>query len=61
MTTVLDGFQILPLREHTLVGLHLRTCLGPFEIVTLEPADQVVEDQGIGTLTTVFGRHAYQQ
>ena len=61
MTTVLRGFQILPLGEHTLVGFHLWTRLCPFEVITLEPADQVVEDQGIGSLATVFGRHADQQ
>ena len=53
--TAVDGiFQILPLGEDTLVGLHLRTCLSPTETIGLELADKVVEDQGIGTLAAVL-------
>ncbi len=57
-----DGrIEVLPLREDTLVGLHLRTCDGPFEVVGLELADEVVEDERVGPLAAVFGQYADEQ
>ena len=53
--------EVLPVREHTLVGLHLRTGHRPLEAIALEPADEIVEDEGIGTLATVLGQHADEQ
>ena len=61
MSSVNSGIKILPLREYTLVGLHLRACFSPFETITLELANQIVEDQRIGALAAVFGQYAYQQ
>ena len=60
VAAVLDGFQILPLTTHVLVGLHLGHGLGPLESLALEPLDEVVEDEGIGTLRAVFGQHSYE-
>ena len=56
-----DGLQVLPLGEDTLVRLHLGTCDGPFEAIGLELTDEVVEDQGVGTLAAVLGQDADQQ
>ena len=55
------GFQILPLRQHTLVAFHLRTRFSVFEVVALEPLNQVVEDNRVGSFGTVFGQDTYQQ
>ena len=60
MSSVNSGFQILPLREYTLVGLHLRSRFGPFKAIALELANQVVENQSIGAFATILGQHAYQ-
>ena len=61
MATVVPRLQILPLRKHAHVRLHLRTCDGPFEVVGLELTDEVVEDQGVGPLVAVFGQDADEQ
>ena len=61
MPTVLCALQILPLREDTLVGLHLRSCLGPLKTIATELSDQVIEDQRIGTLRAVFWQNTDEQ
>lgn len=61
VTAMRDGLQILPLGENTLVTLHLRTRLSPVEAIGLELADEVVEDEGVGTLTTIFGQYTDKQ
>ena len=61
MTAMNSGIKILPLRENTLVRLHLRSCLCPFKAITLELTDKIVEDKSIGALAAVFGQYAYQQ
>ena len=53
--------QILPLRLYGQVALHLGHGVSPLEAVTLELVDEVVENQGVGTLRTVLGQYAYQQ
>ena len=55
---MLHAFQILPLALHTLVALHLRHRLRPFETVAVVLLDEVGEDEGIGTLAAVFRQHA---
>ena len=55
---MLHAFQILPLTLHTLVALHLRHRLRPFETVAVVLLDEVGEDEGIGTLAAVFRQHA---
>jgi len=61
MTAMNSGFQILPLREYALVGLHLRSCFGPLKAIALKLANQVVENQRIGAFATILRQHAYQQ
>ena len=61
VTTMGDRLQILPLGEYTLIALHLRTRLSPVEAIGLELADEVVEDEGVGTLTTIFGQYTDEQ
>ena len=43
------------------VGLHLHLCLSPLEAVFLIAWDKVVEEQGVGTLGTIFRQEAYKQ
>ena len=61
MPPVILRLQILPLREHVLVRLHLRPCLGPFEAIPLELADEVVEDKGVGSLVAILWQDTDQQ
>ena len=61
MATDDGGIEVLPLREDTLVGLHLRTCFCPDEAIGLELTDEVVEDQGVGALATVLGQDTDEQ
>ena len=49
--------QILPLALYLLVGLHLDIRLAPLEAILLIDGDEVVEQQGIGTLLLVFGQN----
>ena len=50
--------QILPLALHLLIGLHLHIRLAPLEAILLVDGDEVVEQQGIGTLLLVFRQDA---
>ena len=61
MTTVDDRLQILPRAKHTIIGLHHRPRFGPLEAIALELADQVVEDQSVGTFGTVLRQHTNEQ
>ena len=59
VTTVLAVLQILPLRAHGLVVLHLRHGLGIAEAIALELLNQVIEDEGIGTFLAILRQHTY--
>ena len=58
---MLATLQILPLRADGLVVLHLRHGLGIAETIALELLDEVVEDEGVGTLLAILGQHTNQQ
>ena len=58
---MLATLQVLPLRADGLVALHLRHGLGIAETIALELLDEVVEDEGVGTLLAILGQHTYQQ
>ena len=55
------SLQILPLRAHTLIRLHLRHCLRILEAIALEPLYQVIEDERVGTFGPIFWQHTNQQ
>ena len=57
VATNLFGLQVLPLRQDAFVGLHLWARNGPIEAVASELADEVVEDECVGTLAAVFGQY----
>ena len=50
--------EILPLRLDGGVALHVHMALAPLETVLLINRYQMVEEQRIGTLCTVFRQHA---
>ena len=54
-------FQILPLREYTLVGLHHRPRYSPLKAILLELSDKIIEDQSVGTFRTVLWQHSDKQ
>ena len=57
---MLLALQILPLALYLLVSFHLYIGLAPLEAVLLIDGDEVVEEQGIGTLLLIFRQDAYQ-
>ena len=57
---VLDMFQILPLALYLLVGLHFDIRLASLKAKLLIAGDEVVEQQGIGTLLLVFRQETHQ-
>lgn len=57
---MLSVLQILPLALHFLVCLHFNVGFTPLEAVFLVAWDEVVEQQGVGTLLLIFGQNAYQ-
>ena len=58
---MLATLQVLPLRADGLVAFHLRHGLGIAETIALELLDEVVEDEGVGTLLAILGQHTNQQ
>ena len=58
---MLATLQVLPLRADGLVAFHLRHGLGIAETIALELLDEVVEDEGVGTLLAILRQHTNQQ
>ena len=55
---MLSVLQILPLALHFLVCLHFNVGFAPLEAVFLVAWDEVVEQQGVGTLLLLFWKDA---
>ena len=53
--------QISPLALHLVVGLHLHMGLTPLKAILLINRYQLVEQQGVGALGTIFWQDTYQQ
>ena len=54
MSAVLSGIKILPLAAHILIGFHLWHSLCPLEAIALNLLNEVVKNERIGTLGTIF-------
>ena len=52
--------EVLPLALYLTVGFQLHVGLTPLEAILLIPRDEVVEQQGVGSLLLVLGQDAYQ-
>ena len=52
--------EVFPLTLHLVVGLQLHIGLAPLEAILLIPRDEVIEQQGVGTLLLILGQNAHQ-
>ena len=53
--------EVHPLALYLAIGFHLHVCLAPFEAVLLINGDEVVEQEGVGTLGTIFWKYTNKQ
>ena len=54
-----NGFQILPLALHVVVGFHFNLTFSPFKTVLLVEWYKVGKQECVGSFHALFGKYAY--